>query len=103
LLYKIKNRRDIMDQDIYKIKIKVTSQKGKCEAGHKVGDEFEAAGLTPPGMCIFAFSSILPSLTPLMFGGQFFWAEDKDVTRCVCPDGENPVEFELRRVRKAEK
>ena len=61
-----------MDQDIYKIKIKVTSQKGKCEAGHKVGDEFEAAGLTPPGMCIFAFSSILPSLTPLMFGGQFW-------------------------------
>lgn len=92
-----------MDQDYYKIKIKVTSQKGKCVVGHKVGDEFETSGLTPPGMCIFAFSSILPSLTPLMFGGQFFWSKDKDVTEVVCPDGDNPVVFELRRVRKDEK
>ena len=92
-----------MDQDFYKIKIKVTSQKGKCVVGHKVGDEFETSGLTPPGMCIFAFSSILPSLTPLMFGGQFFWSKDKDVTEVVCPDGDNPVVFELKRVRKTAK
>ena len=92
-----------MDQDIYEIKMKVTSQKGTCVAGHKVGDEFKTSGLTPKGMCLFAFSSILPSLTPLMFGGQFFWAKDKDVTQVACPDGDNPVVFELRRVRKTEK
>jgi uncharacterized repeat protein (TIGR04076 family) len=39
----------------------------------------------------------------LMFGGRFFWSKDKDVTEVVCPDGGNPVVFELRRVRKAEK
>jgi uncharacterized repeat protein (TIGR04076 family) len=92
-----------MDQDIYEIKMKVTSQKGTCVAGHKVGDEFKTSGLTPKGMCLFAFSSILPSLTPLMFGGQFFWSKDKDVAETVCPDADNPVVFELRRVRKAEK
>lgn len=92
-----------MDQDYYKIKIKVISQKGTCVVGHKVGDEFETSGLTPPGMCLFAFSSLLPSLTPLMFGGQFFWSKDKDVATATCPDGDNPVVFELRRIRKAEK
>jgi uncharacterized repeat protein (TIGR04076 family) len=38
-----------------------------------------------------------------MFGGQFFWSKDKDVAETVCPDADNPVVFELRRVRKAEK
>ena len=32
-----------MDQDIYEIKMKVTSQKGTCVAGHKGGDEFETS------------------------------------------------------------
>lgn len=90
-----------MDQDFYKVEIKVISQKGTCVVGHKVGDKFETTGLTPPGMCLFAFSSLLPSLTPLMFGGQFFWSKDKDVTTATCPDGDNPVVFELRRIRKA--
>lgn len=89
-----------MAQDIYKIKMKVISQKGTCVAGHKTGDEFETSGLTPEGMCVFAFSSILPSLTPLMFGGQFFWSQDKDVAEVVCPDADNPVVFELRRIRE---
>ncbi len=90
-----------MDQDVYKIKIKVISQKGSCVVGHKVGDEFATAGATPAGMCLFAFSSMLPSLMPLMFGGQFFWSKDKDVTEVACPDADNPVVFELRRIRKA--
>lgn len=89
-----------MDQDFYKIKIKVTSQKGTCVVGHKIGDEFETSGTTPAGICLFAFSSILPSLSPLMFGGQFFWSKDKDVAEVACPDADNPVVFELRRIRE---
>lgn len=88
-----------MDQEIYKIKMKVVSQKGTCVAGHKVGHEFETSGMTPAGMCLFAFSSILPSLMPLMFGGQFFWSNDKNTAEVACPDADNPVVFELRRIR----
>ena len=89
-----------MTQEISTVIMKVISQKGTCVAGHKVGDEFETSGTTPAGLCLFAFSSLLPTLTPLMFGGQFFWSKDKDAAEAVCPDAANPVVFELRRIRK---
>ena len=37
---------------MYLITIKVISQKGTCVAGHKVGDEFKCAGVTPEGLCV---------------------------------------------------
>jgi uncharacterized repeat protein (TIGR04076 family) len=81
------------------IRVKVLSQKGHCEAGHKVGDEWLVGEKTPEGMCIFAFASLLPFITPLMFGGAFPWEKDADKTTAVCPDPDNPVIFEIRRVR----
>lgn len=83
----------------YNVSIKVISQKGTCEAGHKVGDQWLVGEKTPEGMCIFAFSSLLPCITPLMYGGAFPWEKDPDRTTAACPDSENPVVFELRRVR----
>jgi uncharacterized repeat protein (TIGR04076 family) len=83
----------------YKVRVKVISQKGSCEAGHKVGDEWLVDEKTPGGLCLFAFSSLLPSLTPLIFGGSFPWESDPDVTTVACPDADNPVVFELRRLR----
>ena len=85
--------------DMYPVKIKVISQKGTCEAGHKVGDEFECIGLLPGGVCLFAFNSIMPFMMPLMFGGAFPWSQDSDKVDAACPDAENPVVFELRRIR----
>ena len=84
----------------YKARIRVISQKGKCEAGHRTGDEWVVGGKTPEGICIFAYSSIFPVLTPLMFGGSFPWEADPDMTTVACPDGDNPVVFELRRLRE---
>ena len=83
----------------YKVKVKVISQKGTCEAGHKVGDEWVVGEKTPPGLCIFAFNSLLPSIMPLMFGGSFPWEKDADKTTAACPDPGNPVVFEISRVR----
>ncbi|MBA7620938.1 hypothetical protein ES703_28294 [subsurface metagenome] len=83
----------------YNVSIKVISQKGTCEAGHKVGNQWLVGEKTPEGMCIFAFSSLLPCITPLMYGGAFPWEKDPDRTTAACPDSENPVVFELRRVR----
>ena len=39
---------------------KVISQKGTCEAQHKVGDEFVIGGQTPPNLCSWAFYAIFP-------------------------------------------
>jgi uncharacterized repeat protein (TIGR04076 family) len=83
----------------YQVSIKVKSRKGHCEAGHKVGDQWLVGEKTPEGICIFAFSSLFPFITPLMYGGSFPWEKDPDKTTVACPDPDNPVVFEIRRVR----
>ena len=83
----------------YQVSIKVISQKGHCEAGHKVGDQWLVGEKTPQGMCIYAFASLFPLITPLMYGGAYPWEKDPDMTTAACPDGQNPVLFELRRVK----
>lgn len=84
----------------YKVSIRVVSQKGTCANEHKVGDHWLVEGKTPQGMCLSAFHSLLPNLRVLMFDGSFPWADDPDVDTCACPDAENPVVFELRRLRE---
>jgi uncharacterized repeat protein (TIGR04076 family) len=79
---------------------KEISQKGNCEAGHRVGDEWLVGEKTPEGLCIFALSSLLPFITPLMYGGSFPWEKDPDMTTVACPDGQNPVVFELCRLHE---
>ena len=81
------------------VRVKVISQKGHCAAGHKVGDEWLVGEKTPEGMCIFAFASLFPFMTPLIYGGAFPWEKDPDKATAACPDGQNPVIFEISRVR----
>jgi len=54
-----------------KIIAKVVSQKGTCQAGHRVGDEFVIGQTTPEGMCSWAFSAVFPYAEALEFGGSF--------------------------------
>jgi len=84
----------------YKVSIKVVSQKGTCALGHKVGDQWIVDWKTPEGICLSAFNSLFPSLAALMYGGAFPWESDPDVARAACPDADNPVVFELRRLRE---
>lgn len=81
---------------------KVISQKGTCEAGHRVGDEFEIGQTTPEGMCSWAFYTIFPFAEPLEFGASFPWEKDSSKARVACPDPYNPVIFELRRMEEVE-
>jgi uncharacterized repeat protein (TIGR04076 family) len=76
---------------------KVISQKGICEAGHRVGDEFVIGEKTPPGLCSWAFHTLFPFAEVLRFGGSFPWEEDPNKATVACPDPANPVIFELRR------
>jgi len=82
------------------VAVRVISQKGTCTAEHKVGDEWVIGEKTPEGLCFGAFNALLPYATVLMFDGSFPWETDPDVTTAACPDAENPVVFELRRLRK---
>ena len=81
-----------------KIVARVISQKGQCEAGHKVGDEFVIdPAKTPAGICPWALYSLFPFAEVLQFGGAFPWEKDPRKSRVACPDPDNPVVFELRR------
>jgi len=84
----------------YEVLVKVISQKGTCAAEHKAGDEWVIGRKTPEGICLAAFGALFPNARVLMFGGSFPWATGPDVATAACPDAENPVVFELRRLRK---
>ena len=75
----------------------VISQKGTCAAGHKVGEEFIISDRTCPGVCSWAFCTLLPFAGVLLFGGSFPWEEESGRTTVACPDAGNPVVFGLRR------
>jgi uncharacterized repeat protein (TIGR04076 family) len=81
-----------------KIIARVISQKGTCEAGHKVGDEFTIGQKTPSGICSWAYYTLFPFAEVLEFGGVFPWEADLNKATVACPDPTNPVIFELRKV-----
>ncbi|MFC1874997.1 TIGR04076 family protein [Chloroflexota bacterium] len=81
---------------MYQVIARVISQKGACEAEHKVGDEFVIGQSTPLGMCSWAFQTLFPFAEVLQFGGSFPWEKDPDKATVACPDPDNPVVFELR-------
>jgi len=84
----------------YEVLVRVVSQKGTCFQEHKVGEEWIISRKTPEGICLTAFNAIYPHIRVLMLGGAFPWEDDPYVTREACPDPQNPVIFEIRRLPK---
>jgi len=87
--------------ELFRVTGRVISQKGTCEAGMRVGDEFPVGDLTPPNVCSFAYCAVLPFALALQAGGSFPWEQDPDGATVACPDPNNPVVIELRRARPA--
>lgn len=86
----------------YKIVVEVLSVGGTCGFGHKVGDQIVFDGETIDGrICLSALYSFLPKVYAMRYGANFPWldAEHKDAATHACPDAQNPVVFEIRRVR----
>ena len=90
----------------FRVVLKITSVKGKCNAGHQVGQEFDLSkpftlGITEDGraLCPSAFHAAFPAWRVLRFGGAAPWEEDKDRYLVACPDPLNPLIMELRRIR----
>lgn len=85
---------------VHKVVAKVVSQKGTCNAGHKVGDEWVIGLTTPEGICLSAYNAVFPAARVLMLGGAHPWETDPDISISACPDARNPVVFEVRRVKE---
>ena len=81
------------------IECRVISQKGTCALGHHIGNTIL---ITEDGVsgkiCISALYSLLPKAFAMMFNARFPWLEDQCVATHACPDAQNPVMFEIRRV-----
>lgn len=85
------------------VEAEVKSQKGHCAFGHKVGDKIIFDGRSMKGeICYGALLGILPRVYALRFGTDFPYAKNKDTGAiyAACTDYENPVVFEIRRVKK---
>jgi uncharacterized repeat protein (TIGR04076 family) len=79
------------------ITIKDILEKGECPLGHEVGEKFN----WPDDMgkiCPHAVFVLYPAVDVLRFGGAFPWEDDPDKTSICCPDPNNPVVFEIRRI-----
>jgi uncharacterized repeat protein (TIGR04076 family) len=82
-----------------KVKLKVVSQKGICHLNHKIGDKIIVSENGIKGdICIHALYSIFPKAFAIMYGASFPWLKNNENPRHACPDGENPVIFELEKI-----
>jgi uncharacterized repeat protein (TIGR04076 family) len=76
----------------------VKSQTGHCAAGHKEGDEILFTEQEVKGrICISALYSMVPKVYAMIYNARFPWLKDQCVATHTCPDGLNPVTFELVR------
>ena len=91
-------KRDCIREKPWAIRCRVTSIKGACGAGHKVGDEVLFTGQEVQGrLCMSAMYSMLPKVYAMMYNARFPWLKDQCVATHACPDGANPVIFQLVR------
>ena len=83
----------------YRVVATITGVKGKCNAGHQVGDTFEISCHNPGGLCGFFYHDIFPNLSTFQFGGNLPWWEG-DTIELQCPDSYNLVTMKLERTKQ---
>jgi uncharacterized repeat protein (TIGR04076 family) len=81
----------------YRVVGTIKAVKGRCSAGHKVGDTFELSMHDAAGLCGLFYHDIFPWIVALQLGGEYPWGQ-KDVVELECMDRFNAVRIELRRV-----
>jgi len=85
----------------WQIRCTVVSQEGDCAVGHKVGDEIIFTGDEVKGkICLSALYSMMPKVYAMIYNARFPWLENQCKATHACPDGFNPVIFELTRIEK---
>ena len=82
-----------------KVKLRVISQKGICHMNHKPGDEIIISENGIEGnICLHALYSIITKAFAILYGASFPWLKEGENPKHACPDGENPVIFELEKI-----
>lgn len=83
-----------------KVVAKVIAVKSACTIGLKPGDEFELSTHRCGDFCGLFYSNIARWVTTLQLGGTFPFGDDPDVQVWDCPNAQNRVRVELRRIRE---
>ena len=83
----------------WKVTAEVTGIKGKCSAGHNVGDIFNLSCTNVDGLCGFCFNAIFPNLQTFQFGGSMPWWQG-DMIYQQCPDPVNVLTLKLSREKR---
>jgi len=83
----------------YRVVATVSGVKGRCNAGHEVGDTFEISCHNPAGLCGFFYHQIFPNLCTFQFGGSLPWWRG-DSIQLECPDSRNLVTLTLERSKR---
>ena len=74
----------------------IISVKGKCSAGHQVGDKLKIGCWDTGGLCGFFYHDIFPNLSVMQFGGKYPWDSEDELT-LECPDRTNAVTVRIRK------
>jgi len=83
-----------------KLIAKVIEMQGDCSIGMQVGDEFEVGIHKCGEFCGYFYHNIFNMINTLQFGGTFPAGDDPDVQVWECPNTNNRVKVELRRVKE---
>jgi uncharacterized repeat protein (TIGR04076 family) len=91
-----------MAERVTAVVAKVISVKGTCSFGHKVGDTAKISESGVDGkICIHALYSMFPAAFAMLYDARFPWLTDPDRKTHPCTDAQNPVVFELTKIRSA--
>lgn len=80
-----------------KVVAKVIEMNNPCTIGMQPGDEFELSTHKCGEFCGLFYSNIAGWVRVLQFGGTFK-PDNPDVMTWTCPNGNNQVKVELRRI-----
>jgi uncharacterized repeat protein (TIGR04076 family) len=88
-------------EEPWDILCRIIKQDGTCAAGHKVGDEILFSDNEIKGrICMSALYSMLPKVYAMMYNARFPWLKNQCSATHACPDGHNPVIFEVSRIER---
>jgi uncharacterized repeat protein (TIGR04076 family) len=74
----------------------VVDIKGKCSAGHEIGDKFDLSCHNSDGLCGFFYHDLFPRLSVMQFGGSYpWWEENQTSFEYECPDKKNLLTLKL--------
>lgn len=81
------------------IEVRVVEIQGRgiCPLGIQVGAVFRS-DREVGAVCHWAGHTLLPLTTAIRFGGDVPWESEPGLARACCPDPDNPVVFEIRRL-----